>query len=371
MADARQGTTGGPLAGVRVLEVSGLGPAPFAAMLLAELGADVVKIDRPGGGVISNYGLDRSKRSIALDLKTQAGVETAKSLAAKADILIEGFRPGVMERMGLGPEPLLAANPRLIYGRLTGWGQDGPLSQSAGHDLNYMGLTGALWAIGDRDRPPPPPLNIGADFAGGSLYLVMGVLAALTHALATGEGQVVDAAMVDGASSLVGLIYGLRGLGVWGDERQDNLLDGGAPWYACYACADGKFIALAALEPQFWVAFLTRAGLDDPIFQQREDRKQWPRQREALTAFFATHDRDHWATHFADVDACVSPVLSFAEAPQHPHNRMRGTFAGDGRAVEVAAAPRFSATPSQIKGPPPEPDADRAAVLCEWGVEPS
>jgi alpha-methylacyl-CoA racemase len=358
----------GPLTGVRVLEFSGLGPGPFAGMLLAELGADVVKIDRPGDGG-RNFSLDRSKRSIALDLKAPGDVARARGLAMKADILIEGFRPGVMERLGLGPETLLAQHPRLVYGRMTGWGREGPLAQAAGHDLNYAGLSGALWAMGRKDEPPSPPLNLVADFGGGSLYLVMGVLAALVHARETGEGQVVDAAMVDGVASLTGMFYGLRARGLWTDAREDNFLDGGAPWYRCYACADGGFVALAALEPQFWDAFLQRAGLDDPIFLRREDRATWSPMRAKLETFFSARDRDDWVAHFEDVDACVSPVLSLAEAPLHPHNRARGVFQAHDAGVEPVAAPRFSATPGAIKGPPPAPDQDRAEILADWGIE--
>ena len=358
-ADSAQTQTDGPLAGVRVLEFSGLGPAPFAGLLLAELGCDVVKVDRPGDAG-RNFGLDRSKRSIALDLKREGDVALARRLAGKADILIEGFRPGVMERVGLGPEALLQDNPRLVYGRLTGWGREGPLAERAGHDLNYLGLTGALWAMGRKDRPPSPPLNLVADFAGGSLYLVTGVLAALVRARETGRGQVVDAAMIDGVGSLTGLFRDLRARGLWTDAREDNLLDGGAPWYACYVCADGKFIALAALEPAFWTAFLAHAGLGDVVFANRDDRATWPAMRQALERFFATRDRDAWAAHFAETDACVTPVLDWDEAQAHPHNRRRGTF--------EHGAPRFSETPGQAKGLPPKPDADRRSVLSDWGV---
>ena len=356
-------TPTGPLAGVRVLEFSGLGPAPFAGMLLAELGCDVVKVDRPGDAG-RNFGLDRSKRSIALDLKNTEDIELARKLATRGEILIEGFRPGVMERLGLGPETLIGDNPKLVYGRLTGWGRGGPLSDRVGHDLNYLGLTGALWAMGRKDQPPSPPLNLVADFAGGSLYLVMGVLAALTEARAAGRGQVVDAAMVDGAASMTSLFHDLGARGLWRDEREDNLLDGGAPWYACYACADGKFVALAALEPAYWNAFLDRAGLSDPVFNDRDDRATWPAMRAALERFFATRERDAWDAHFAGVDACVSPVLDWVEARAHPHNRARGVF----DAGAPMPAPRFSQTPTSVKGPLPAPDAHRVAVLAEWGV---
>ena len=369
----------GPLDGVRILEFSGLGPAPFAAMLLAELGADVVKVDRkqapgnagggrnPGG---RNFGLDRSKRSIALDLRDEADLETARRLAARAEILIEGFRPGVMERMGLGPDVLLTINPGLVYGRMTGWGQDGPLARTAGHDLNYAGLTGALWGTGRKDDPPAPPLNLVADFGGGSLYLVMGVLAALTHARRTGEGQVVDAAMIDGAASLVGLIYSLRAVGLWQDKRQANLLDGGVPWYDTYACADGGYVAVAALEPEFWEAFIERSGLDPGLLRRREDREAWPAVRHELKAFFGTLTRDEACARFEGSDACVSPVLSWAEAPTHPHNLARQTFDVRSGHALAGPAPRFSLTPARIVGDPPAVDADRQAVLRDWDAGP-
>jgi len=355
---------GGPLAGVKVVEFAGLGPAPFAAMLLADLGADVVRIDRPGAP--HERLLARGKRSIALDLKHPADHATALELAAAAELLIEGFRPGIMEKLGLGPDVLLARNPRLVYGRMTGWGQTGPLAQAVGHDITYLALSGALHAIGPADAPPPPPLNLVADFGGGSLYLIMGLLAALTYARATGEGQVVDAAMVEGAASLTTLFHALLRDGLWRDVRGANLLDGGAPFYRCYRCADGKFLALGAFEPEFWVLLRERLGLEGPLFDDHWDRTRWPAMAEHMAAIIAGRTRDQWCALLEGSDACAAPVLSFTEAPHHPHNRARGTFVPADGGWDVAPAPRFSATPTEPPAPPPAIDGDRARILADW-----
>ena len=362
-------TRSGPLAGVRVLEMAGLGPAPFCAMLLSDLGADVVRIDRPSGPsagqaipsiAAADQVLSRGRRSVTLDLRSASGRETAADLADAADILIEGFRPGVMERLGLGPEALLQRNPKLVYGRMTGWGQDGPWAKKAGHDINYAGLSGALHAIGPKDKPAVP-LNVVADFGGGSLYLAMGVLAALVHARTTGQGQVVDAAMVDGAASLIGFVYGAFSLGAWADERQSNLLDGGTPYYDTYQCADGGWLAVGPLEPQFFALFAEALGLDAGA--QHGDPAAL---RAQIGQRLRARTRDEWCAIFDGTDACVTPVLSLAEAPLHPHNAARGTFVEIDGVVQPGPAPRFSATPGAVQGPAPAPGADTQAVLAEW-----
>lgn len=356
---------------MRVLEVGGIGPAPFAALLLAELGADVVRIDRRDYHVETHFGLGRSKRSIALDLRDPRDAEVAMRLADAADMLLEGFRPGVMEALGLGPEMMLPRNPRLVYGRMTGWGQTGPLAHEAGHDINYLALSGALHALGPADRPPPPPLNLAADFGGGALYLVMGVLAALRHAEATGEGQVVDCAMTDGAASLTDLFQSLRAEGLWSDERSANLLDGGAPFYRCYRCQDGRFVAVGALEPQFYAALLAVLGLSaDPLFSAQFDRSVWSDQATRMAEVLASRPRDAWVHAAAGRDACLSPVLTWAEAPEHPHNRSREAFDRVDGGWRAAPAPKLSLTPAAIAGPPPEPDRHRADIVRDWLGEP-
>lgn len=332
----------GPLAGLRVLEMAGLGPCPMAGQYLADLGADVLVVDRKAGTDISRDVNRRGKRSVALDLKASDGRDTAQMLACDADLLIEGFRPGVMERLGLGPEPLMARNQALIYGRMTGWGQDGPLAHSAGHDLTYLALTGALEAMGAPHRPPDPPLNLVADYGGGALFLVMGVLAALIERGRSGQGQIVDAAMTDGVPALLALQYSLRASGIWRDERGANWLDGGAPWYRCYACRDGRFLAVAALEPAFFAAFLALAGLPDHWRDRQMDRSAWPAMTEAFAARLAQRDRDDWAAVFEGSDACAGPVLRWAEAPEHPHMAARGVFRAPNGVLQAAPAPRFS-----------------------------
>jgi alpha-methylacyl-CoA racemase len=360
----------GPLAGIRVVELAGLGPAPYACLLLAELGADVVRVDRPGGGTqllpAEQDALNRSRPSVAVDLKTPAGRDVVLRLAERADVLVEGLRPGVTERLGVGPEDCWARNPRLVYARMTGWGQDGPLADRAGHDINYLGLTGALHAIGPAESPVPP-LNIGADFGGGALFLVVGVLAGLLERQASGRGQVVDAAMVDGASSLVTMVYGLLGAGAWQDRRAANLLDGAAPFYGTYACADGRHVAVGAIEPQFHAQLLAGLGIDPGAHGGQLDVARWPEQRARLAAAFATRTRDEWAGEFAGTDACVTPVLGLTEAPSHPHLAARGTFADRGGHPEPAPAPRFSRTPGAVRGGPRAPGQDTRSALAAWG----
>ena len=360
----------GPLAGIRVVELAGLGPAPYACLLLAELGADVVRVDRPGGGTQlvppQQDALNRSRPSVAVDLKGPAGRDVVLRLVEAADVLVEGLRPGVTERLGIGPDECLARNPRLVYARMTGWGQDGPLAARAGHDVNYLGLTGALHAIGTAEAPVVP-LNIGADFGGGALFLVVGVLAALLERGTSGRGQVVDAAMVDGASSLVTMVYGLLGAGAWQDRRAANLLDGAAPFYGTYACADGRHVAVGSIEPQFHAQLLAGLGIDAGAHGGQLDVARWPEQRERIAAAFATRTRDEWAEAFAGTDACVTPVLGLTEAPHHPHLAARGTFADRGGHPEPAPAPRFSRTPGAVRGEPRAPGQDTRTALAAWG----
>jgi alpha-methylacyl-CoA racemase len=331
-----------PLVGLRVVEMAGIGPAPFAGMLLADMGAEVVRIDRPGAPAAKPSDVTaRGKRAMPLDLKDPGAVAELLGMLENADALIEGFRPGVMERLGLGPAECRARNPRMVYGRMTGWGQTGPLAPTAGHDINYIAISGALDAIGTADAPVPP-LNLVGDYGGGGMLLAMGVLAALLHAQRTGEGQVVDAAMSDGAALLMAPIYGMRAAGRWSAPRGGNLLDGGAPYYGTYPCADGKFLAVGPIEPQFFALFIQGIGLDVADFAGRADTAEWPALRARIAAVLRTRTRDDWAEVFAGSDACVAPVLTMAEAPGHPHNTARGTFiVGDG-VVQPAPAPRFT-----------------------------
>jgi alpha-methylacyl-CoA racemase len=360
----------GPLTGLRVVELAGLGPAPYACMLLAELGADVVRIDRPGAASLivdpEKDALNRSRPSVAVDLKSPGGRDVLLRLLDDADVLVEGLRPGVLERLGVGPDEVLGRNPRLVFARMTGWGQDGPLAERAGHDINYLGLTGALHAIGTADKPAVP-LNIGADFGGGSMFLLVGILAALFERGTSGRGQVVDAAMVDGASSLVTMIYGMLGAGLWQDRRAANLLDGGAPFYDTYACADGRHVAVGALEPQFYAAFVEGLGLTGALPGGQYDLAHWPEHRRRFAEAFATRTRDEWADVFAGTDACVTPVLGLREAPGHPHLAARGTFVEQDGASLPGPAPRFSRTPGAVRGPARRPGADTTAVLTDWG----
>ncbi|MFE5887622.1 CaiB/BaiF CoA transferase family protein [Streptomyces sp. NPDC056462] len=361
----------GPLTGVRVVELAGIGPGPFAAMLLADLGADVVRVDRPGGtGLAINTEYDitnRNKRSVIVDLKSSDGAARVLDLAARADILIEGNRPGVAERLGVGPEACHARNPRLVYGRMTGWGQEGPLAQRAGHDIAYIAVTGTLGMIGNPDEPPAIPANLVGDYAGGSLYLVVGVLAALHHARATGTGQVVDAAIVDGTSHLAAMIHGMLAAGGWQDRRGANLLDGGCPYYGTYETADGRYMAVGALEPQFYDEFVTLLEIPEHA-GARKDWARWGELREAVAARFKARTRDEWTAVFEGSDACVAPVLSLHEAPHHPHLAARGTFTDHGGITQPAPAPRFSATPTAVRTGPAQPGADTADVARDWDV---
>jgi alpha-methylacyl-CoA racemase len=360
----------GPLSGTRVIELAGLGPAPFCAMLLSDLGAEVIRVDRldkAGTGDRKDV-INRGRRSIALNLKSEAGRSTLMRLLRSADVLIEGFRPGVMERLGLGPEPCQAENPRLIYGRMTGWGQHGPLSSAAGHDINYIALAGALHAMGDGDRPPRPPLNLVGDYGGGGMLLAVGVLAALLEAKTSGKGQVVDAAMTDGTALTMSLIYGLKAMGQWRNERDSNFIDGAAHYYRTYTCSDGKYIAVGALEPQFYAQLLEACGLDQNEFPQAPGG--WRELSEKFARLFATRTRDEWCTLLEGSDACAAPVLDMDEAPRHPHNRARGTLVKHNEVVQPAPAPRFSRTETAIQGPPCLAGEHSAAILRDWGFAP-
>jgi alpha-methylacyl-CoA racemase len=360
----------GPLHGLKVLELAGIGPGPFAAMLLADLGADVVRVDRPGRASPLEVDprhdlLNRGKRSLRADLKDAGDRELVLSLAGKADALIEGFRPGVAERLGVGPTPAMARNPALVYGRITGWGQDGPLAGTAGHDITYLALSGALHTIGRAGGPPQVPVNLLGDFAGGSLYLVVGLLAALREAARTGHGQIVDAAVVDGATHLTTLLYGLQAAGSWTDERGVNLLDTGAPFYDVYEAADGGHLAVGALEPQFYAEFIRLLGLPGPLPRQY-DRAHWPQLRTRIAEAFRTRTRDDWTTVFEGTDACVTPVLSRTEAAQHPHMVRRATIEHRRGTAQPAPAPRFSETPPAPPGPPALPGEHTGTIITDW-----
>jgi alpha-methylacyl-CoA racemase len=363
----------GPLRGLKIVEMAGIGPGPFAGMMFSDLGAEVIRIDRKAKAGRDGFEnvrkpnfIDRGRRSIAIDLKTEAGVALALELIAQSDAVIEGFRPGVMERLGLGPEICLAANPRLVFGRITGWGQRGPLSDTAGHDINYIAISGALHAIGTREAPLPP-LNLIGDFGGGAMMLAFGVMCALWESQRSGRGQVVDAAMTDGAAALMAMMYGFLANGTWRDARGSNLLDGGAPFYGIYPCADGKFVGVGALEPQFFEAFVSGLGLDAHALGDRWKPQNWSTWRAAIAAAFRTRPRDEWAQAFADSDACVTPVMSLEEAPLHPHNVARETFAPGPGGPQPAPAPRFSRTQAAPGAPASRPGADGEVILAERG----
>lgn len=363
----------GPLAGLAVVELAGIGPAPFAAMLLADLGAEVLRIDRPGPsrypGDPRHDLLNRGKRSAVVDLKRPEGAAVVRTLAARADVILEGYRPGVAERLGVGPEECQRVNPRLVYGRMTGWGQRGPLAHTAGHDLTYLATSGVLHTIGPAGGPPVPPLNLLGDYGGGGMLLAAGVLAALWHAQRTGTGQVVDAAIVDGAALLATQMFGLRAGGLWRDERGANLFDGGAPNYSVYRTSDGGYLAVGALEPEFYTEFLTRLGLDPHTTPSPYDVAQWPRLRQLIADRLATRTRDEWVAVFADSDACVAPVLSPGEAQDHPHLAARGVFVDLHGVRQPAPAPRFSGTPARPPTlPPPYPGEHTRQALADWGV---
>ncbi|MGH8793314.1 MAG: CaiB/BaiF CoA transferase family protein [Stackebrandtia sp.] len=362
----------GPLHGVKVVEIASMAPGPFATMVLADLGAEVLRIDRADAATGADPSrpppepLGRGCRSVAVDLKRDGGAELALRLIEQADVLVEGFRPGVCERLGIGPDDCAARNPRLVYARITGWGQTGPLAQRAGHDVNYLALSGALHPIGPGDAPPTPPINYVADFGGGGMLLVVGVLSGLLERERSGRGQVVDAAMTEGAGLLSAMLHGHLASGLWREARGVNVLDGSAPFYTTYECADGKFVAVGALEPQFYAALTAGLGLDD--LPNQFHVASWPRMRARFAAAFASKSRDEWASLFADVDACVTPVLSPVEASAHPHSAARGSFTEVAGLEQPAPAPRFSRTPGEVASPAPHPGQHTDAALADWGI---
>lgn len=360
---------GGPLAGLKVLEMEGLGPCPLAGQLLADLGAEVTVIVRKSMEADPADINNRSKRSVALNLKTEPGVEIALKLVEISDILIEGFRPGVMERMGIGPEICHERNSRLIYGRITGWGQNGPLSDCAGHDINYMAITGFLNAIGTPGEPPAPPLNLAADYAGGTMFLLLGILSSLHERTNTGKGQVIDAAMVDGLSALMALIHSWMAKQQWSLERGSNLLDGAAPFYRTYETSDGKYISIGPLESQFFSRLVALAGLPDVDEGARHDRSQWPQLHETYARIFKAKTRDEWTTILEGTDACYAPVLNWSEAPNHPHLHQRETFINIAGVTQAAPAPRFSRTQPTMPHAPHAPGSDTELVLGEIGYD--
>jgi alpha-methylacyl-CoA racemase len=371
----------GPLAGIRIVEIAGLGAAPYGCMMLADMGAEVVRVDRVGGNpdTPESSPLLRNRRSVTLDLKSDAGREAVLDLVRKADVLIEGFRPGVMERLGIGPDVCLALNPKLVYARMTGWGQTGPLSQAAGHDLNYIGLAGVLQQIGPTGGKPTVPLNVIGDFGGGGLLMAFGVVCALLETRRSGAGQVIDAAMIDGALSFMAMFFGYRQMGTFPDKPGSHLLGGGAHYYDVYETADGKFLSVAPIEPQFYRPFVQKLGLDAdrflpagyPAHDHHTVENTWPALKRELTAIFKTRTREEWCTFFEGSDVCVQPVLTLAEAAQHPHNRARGMFIDVGGVEQNAPAPRFSRTAADTPRPPRKTGADTAAVLADWGVDPA
>ena len=367
----------GPLSGYRIIELAGIGPGPMCAMLLSDMGADVLRIDRTadaGLGIATDtkYALlNRGRRSVALDLKKPQAIEAVLKLVEKADGLIEGFRPGVTERLGIGPDVCLKRNPRLVYGRMTGWGQEGPMAHAAGHDINYIALSGALHSIGRRGEAPVPPLNLVGDFGGGALYLALGMVAGILETQKSGKGQVVDAAMVDGAASLMTAIYGMHGSGFWNDNRGDNILDTGAHYYDVYETKDGKFVSIGSIETKFYDELLELSGLKREELARQNDRNAWPAMKQKVAACFKTKTRDEWCKIMEGSDVCFAPVLSMAEAPRHPHNKHRGTFVEEGGVVQPGPAPRFSRTPSKIQRPPARPGEHTEEALRDWGFSAS
>ncbi|MGE0385495.1 MAG: CaiB/BaiF CoA transferase family protein [Gammaproteobacteria bacterium] len=358
----------GPLSGIRVIELAGIGPAPFGGMMLADLGADVIVVERASDPNKRGDSSRRGKRSIALNLKSKQGIDTLLKLIDKADVLIEGFRPGVTERLGIGPDACLARNPRLVYGRMTGWGQTGPMAQAAGHDINYISLTGALHAIGRKGDKPVPPLNLVGDFGGGGMLLIYGILAALLEAHRSGKGQVVDAAMTDGASLLMAMMYDGLTTGFWnGRERGVNMLDTGAPFYEVYETKDGKYISLGSIEPQFYAELIKRSGVAEERLMPQLDATRFEQHKQVLTEVFKTRTRDEWCALMEGTDVCFAPVLDLHEAPEHPHNKARGTFVKVDGVVQPAPAPRFSRTPGEIRHAAHTPGADTEQVLAEAG----
>ena len=359
----------GPLQGIKVIEIAGIGPGPFCAMMLSDLGAEVIRVDRRtalGTGSKFNV-LNRGRKSLAVDLKNPVCVESVLRLVESADATIEGFRPGVTERLGFGPDVCLERNPKLVYGRMTGWGQEGPMAQAAGHDINYISLSGVLHSIGRKGERPVPPLNLIGDFGGGGMLLALGVTSALLETQKSGKGQVIDAAMIDGSAALMASVYGLRAMGIWGEDRETNMLDGGAHFYDAYECADGKWISIGSIEPQFYALLLEKCEITDPDFQKQMDRDGWPQLNAKIADIFKSKSRDEWCDLMEGTDVCFSPVLSLDEAPEHPHNKSRDTFINIDDVVQPAPAPRFSRTPTGRPAPPPKAGEHTDQVLAAWG----
>ncbi|MFH2130287.1 MAG: CaiB/BaiF CoA-transferase family protein [bacterium] len=363
----------GPLAGMKVVELGGIGPGPFCAQMLADMGADIIRIDRKAPSAVAQETqyevLHRNRRSVVVDLKNPAGVQTVLRLVAKAEALIEGFRPGVMERLGLGPDVCFKQNPALTYGRMTGWGQDGPLSKAAGHDINYISLSGALHAIGRKGEKPAIPLNLVGDFGGGGMLLAFGIMCGVYEARNSGQGQVVDASMVEGAAALSGMFYGLYASGFQSNQRGTNLLDGGAHFYDTYETADGKWISIGSIEPQFYALLLKHTGIEDEAFQNQMAIDHWPEWKEKLTAIFKTKTRDQWCDIMEGTDVCFAPVLSFAEVQDHPHNKARKSFIDVNGVLQPAPAPRFSRTQPEMRYPPPRKGEHNESALMDWGFQ--
>lgn len=367
-------TVPGPLHGIRVVEIGGIGPGPFCAMMLADMGAEVIRVDRRQDAAAASARQAprfdpslRNRRSVAVDLKNPAGVEAVLALVERADALVEGFRPGVMERLGLGPDACLARNRKLVYGRMTGWGQSGPLAQAAGHDINYISITGALHAIGTRDSGPVPPLNLVGDYGGGAMMLAFGVVSGLLEASRSGCGQVVDAAMTDGAALLCAYFYGQRAAGTLGNQRASHMLDGGAPFYGVFECSDGRFVSIASIEPQFYALLVERLQLDPEEFAPQLETSRWPALKQHLAELFRRRPRDHWCRLLEGSDACFAPVLDWDEAPAHPHNVARRTFVEFDGVIQPAPAPRFSRTPGALRIPPGHPGEHTRQILRDWG----
>lgn len=358
----------GPLAGIKIIELAGIGPGPFCGMMLSDMGAEVIRIDRPAPGASAPKDvLVRNRRSLAVDLKSEAGRETVLRLCESADAIFEGFRPGVTERLGLGPEDCMARNPKLVYGRMTGWGQEGPMAQAAGHDINYIGLSGALHAIGRAGERPVPPLNLVGDFGGGGMLLAYGLVCGLLEAQRSGQGQVIDAAMVDGAAALMGMFFSFAAQGGFTDQRGTNLLDGAAHFYDTYETADGKYVCLGSIEPQFYALLIEKAELDPETFKPQMDRRAWPELKAKLAEVMKTKTRDEWCAIMEGTDVCFAPVLSIFEAPEHPHNKARNSFITVDGISQPAPAPRFSRTAPAVRGGAPAPGADTASVLADFG----
>lgn len=363
----------GPLSGLKIVEIGGIGPGPFTAMMLSDMGADIIRVDRPGKPAIDRDPKkqvnNRGRLSVAVDLKKPGGAEAVLRLIDQADGLIEGFRPGVMEKLGLGPDVCIERNPKLVYGRMTGWGQDGPMAKAAGHDINYISISGALAAIGEKGGGPVPPLNLVGDFGGGGMLLAFGLVCGLLNAKTTGKGQVVDAAMSEGAATLMSSMYGMYGTGFWKDDRGSNWLDGGCFYYGAYECSCGNYISIGSIEPQFYALLLEKTGIDDPAFKDQHDRDAWEPRKKIMAEVFRSKSRDEWCEIMEGSDVCFAPVLTMGEAPNHPHNKARGAFVEIDGIVQPAPSPRFSATPAGTPGSPPAPGEHSTQALGDWGFD--